>query len=243
MSHVHCNLVGSYFKLFEGLTSIDPVRSESALSATSSIRKVVKSTPAISPVVTAQSSKKEDDLISLYIHEISSQIDSFLRRIKRPLSFLLILGGLGLFINFIVTSLAAPFLCQNPGFAAFAHCQIYFHNTQDYSSHHYANATYPDFPTLMSIESSFEKIVDGAAGGTALARAMKSSEMAVSDLSTVVRYSDLKCKESLSSKLDAFATDAKASVRALSGWGSKVGGVLDQCGVLYLNLLLLFSIK
>ncbi|KAF8445515.1 hypothetical protein BGX38DRAFT_1195040 [Terfezia claveryi] len=206
----------------------DPVRSESALSTTSSIHNVVKSTPTMSPVVIAQSSIKEDDLISVYIHEISSQIDSFLRRIKRPLSFLLIFGGLGLFINFVVTSLAAPFLCQNPGFTSFAHCQIYFHNTQDYPSQHYANATYPDFPTLMSIESSFEKIVDGAAGGTALARAMKSSEMAVSDLSTVVRYSDLKCKESLSSKLDAFATDAKASVRALSGWGSKVGGVLDQ---------------
>lgn len=80
----------------------------------------------------------------------------------------------------------------------------------------------------MNIESSFEKIVDGAAGGSALARAMKSSEMAVSDLSTVVRYSDLKCKDSLSTKLDAFAGDAKSSVRALSGWGSKVGGVLDQ---------------
>lgn len=198
----------------------------------------MKSTPAI---VTSQSSKKEDNLISIYIHEISSQIDTFLRRIKRPLSFLLILGGLGLLINFVVTSLAAPFLCQNPGFATFAHCQIYFYNTQDYSGQNYANATYPDFPTLMSIESSFEKIVDGAAGGTALARAMKSSEMAVSDLSTVVRYSDLKCKESLSSKLDAFATDAKASVRALSGWGSKVGGVLDQCGILHLNLPLLLN--
>lgn len=89
-------------------------------------------------------------------------------------------------------------------------------------------ASYADFPTLMNIESSFEKIVDSAAGGSALARVMKQSEMAVSDLSTVVRYSDLKCKETLAERLDVFARDAKGNVRALQGFGSKVGGVLDQ---------------
>lgn len=80
----------------------------------------------------------------------------------------------------------------------------------------------------MNIESSFEKIVDSAAGGSALARVMKQSEMAVSDLSTVVRYSELKCKETLAERLDVFAKDAKGNVRALQGFGSKVGGVLDQ---------------
>lgn len=89
-------------------------------------------------------------------------------------------------------------------------------------------ASYADFPTLMNIESSFEKIVDSAAGGSALARVMKQSEMAVSDLSTVVRYSELKCKETLAERLDVFARDAKGNVRALQGFGSKVGGVLDQ---------------
>jgi len=168
-----------------------------------------------------------ENLVHAYIGEIKSQIDLILRRVKRPLCFVLVLGGLGMLISFIVTSLAIPLICGNPSFSQMSHCVHYYHMNQVYYAQQ-ANTTYPDFPTLMSIESSFEKIVDGAAGGTALARAMKSSEMAVSDLSTVVRYSDLKCRETLSEKLDGFATDAKASVRALSGWSSKVGGVLDQ---------------
>lgn len=242
-----CSLVGSMVRschIIQALTLKDPIRSAaSAVSAASSIRRVAQSTPAHSTIVVPQSYKKEDNILAAYIHEILSQIDAILRKVKRPLCFVLIVGVLGFLISFIVTSLAMPFLCANPGFASISHCQIYLHSTHGSVSQSYINTTYPDFPTLMSIESSFEKIVDGAAGGSALARAMKSSEMAVSDLSTVVRYSDLKCKESLSSKLDAFATDAKASVRALSGWGSKVGGVLDQCGVLHLILPFLSSIE
>ncbi|KAF8474623.1 hypothetical protein BDZ91DRAFT_844927 [Kalaharituber pfeilii] len=219
--------IPSYTQEF-GMQWRDPLPTESAHSTTSSVRRAAQATPAVPPTVPQATSKKDDNLISVYVHEITSQIDSILRKVKRPICFILVLGGLGLLISLLVNSLAVPLLCGNPGFATLSSCHNYYQNVQGHTGQSFANATYPDFPTLMNIESSFEKIVDGAAGGSALARAMKSSEMAVSDLSTVVRYSDLKCKESLSTKLDAFATDAKASVRALSGWGSKVGGVLDQ---------------
>ena len=217
----------------KALTLTDPVRSEPAPSTTTSIKRVFQPQPEISPVLLSPSSKDEDNLFSAYSDEIKSQFESLLRRIKRPFCFFILIGGLGLLISLVFYSLAMPLFCANPGLSTFSACDYYYHDTRGFSSRSYANATYPDFPTLMSIESSFEKIVDGAAGGSALARAMKSSEMAVSDLSTVVRYSDLKCRESLSTKLDAFATDAKSSVRALSGWGSKVGGVLDQYVLYY----------
>ncbi|KAI5804192.1 hypothetical protein DFH27DRAFT_396765 [Peziza echinospora] len=205
----------------------DPIRAESAMSNASSLHKISILTQQPNQPPTQATGRKEDTLFSAYAHELTHQIDTILRRIKRPFCFVLLLGGIGLLISLAVTSFAVPLLCRNPGFMAMSQCQNYYRG-QHFLSPQEQNSTYPDFPTLMSIESSFEKIVDGAAGGSALARAMKSSEMAVSDLSTVVKYSDLKCRESLSSKLDAFATDAKSNVRALSAWGSKVGGVLDQ---------------
>jgi hypothetical protein len=85
-----------------------------------------------------------------------------------------------------------------------------------------------DFPTLMSIETSFERVVDSAAGGSELARSLKQSEMAVADLSTVVKYSDLNCRETLSSKLESFAADAQNNVLQLLEFSARVGGVLDE---------------
>lgn len=168
------------------------------------------------------SRRKDDSLASAYAAEITNQFEQLLRWAKRPFCFTLVVAMLGFFLNSMFSTIVIPIICANPGMSTSYPCM-------PGSRHSSPNVTYyADFPTLMNIESSFEKIVDGAAGGTALARVMKQSEMAVSDLSTVVRYSELKCKESLASKLDAFATDAKQSVRALSGWGSKVGGVLDQ---------------
>lgn len=80
----------------------------------------------------------------------------------------------------------------------------------------------------MSIESSLERIVGGAASGSSLARLLKQGEMSVSDLGTVVKHSDLSCKITLGERLDRFANDAKEGVIALQMFDSRVGGVLDQ---------------
>lgn len=80
----------------------------------------------------------------------------------------------------------------------------------------------------MNIESAFERVVDSAAGGSELARSLKNSEMAVSDLSAVVRHSDLKCRATLSQRLERFADDARFNVQGLLAFASDVGGVLDQ---------------
>jgi len=158
--------------------------------------------------------RKPDSIASVYANEFASQLDLILRSFKRPLVTLIFLGFFGVMISILMQNLNAA---SQPG---------PFPPT--YSNSSFRHASYADFPTLMNIESSFEKIVDSAAGGSALARVMKQSEMAVSDLSTVVRYSELKCKETLAERLDVFAKDAKGNVRALQGFGSKVGGVLDQ---------------
>ncbi|CUS07528.1 unnamed protein product [Tuber aestivum] len=159
--------------------------------------------------------RKPDSIVSVYANEFASQLDLILRSFKRPLVTLIFLGFFGVIVSILMQNLNAASQFPGP-----------FSPTNPNSS--FRHASYADFPTLMNIESSFEKIVDSAAGGSALARVMKQSEMAVSDLSTVVRYSELKCKETLAERLDVFAKDAKGNVRALQGFGSKVGGVLDQ---------------
>lgn len=162
--------------------------------------------------------RKEESIASVYVNEFASQIDSLLRYAKRPFVAIMILGFFGLMLSTLVNNFSS------------SSAETWGENTWNitYSGGPGTRASYADFPTLMNIESSFEKIVDSAAGGSALARVMKQSEMAVSDLSTVVRYSELKCKETLAERLDVFARDAKGNVRALQGFGSKVGGVLDQ---------------
>lgn len=92
----------------------------------------------------------------------------------------------------------------------------------------HAQTPYVDFPALMSIESSLERIVGGATSGSALARLLKQGEMSVSDLGTVVKHSDLSCKRTLGERLDRFANDAREGVIALQLFDSRVGGVLDQ---------------
>lgn len=92
----------------------------------------------------------------------------------------------------------------------------------------YTQTPYVDLLALMSIESSLERIVGGAASGSSLARLLKQGEMSVSDLGTVVKYSDLSCKITLGERLDRFANDAKKGVIALQMFDSRVGGVLDQ---------------
>lgn len=85
-----------------------------------------------------------------------------------------------------------------------------------------------DFTTLMSIETSLERIVESATGGSTLARLLKQGEMAVNDLGTVVKHSDLSCRGALGDKLDRFASDARDGVNALQLFETKVGEVLDQ---------------
>lgn len=99
------------------------------------------------------------------------------------------------------------------------------------TSSYYSNVTYagtPDFPVLMNIESTFEKVVDSAVGGSELARSIKKSEMAIADLSITVKHSDLKCAATLGNQLARFATDCRDNIRGLSGFSSKVGGAMGS---------------
>ena len=85
-----------------------------------------------------------------------------------------------------------------------------------------------DFPKLINLQASFEDILENSAGGNSMALDLKNSEVAVRDLSMLVRVSRLVNKDELSERLDDFVQSAKQASRGLTRFGSRVNGVVDN---------------
>lgn len=152
-----------------------------------------------------------------YHNRMRSQIDLIFE--KRAFLALAIVGGLGLTIFFILTT---PYLVSiGNKFPSSRHMSNNITSP-------YTQPSYVDFPALMSIESSLGRIVGSATAGSALARLLKQGEMSVSDLSTIIKHSDLSCRRTLGEQLDRFSNDAKEGVVALQLFESRVGEGLDQ---------------
>lgn len=163
---------------------------------------IVSSAASLTPT------EKEESLSTVYYKEFHSQIDAFARSLKKPVVTFVLVMIIPVLVSLgasLITGSKAPVPTGNSTFGGNI-----------------------DFPTLMNIEASFERVVDSAAGGSELARSLKQSEMAVADLSTVVKYSDLNCRETLSARLEQFAIDARDNVVGLLEFSAKVGGVLDE---------------
>ncbi|KAH7335154.1 hypothetical protein B0J17DRAFT_64834 [Rhizoctonia solani] len=86
----------------------------------------------------------------------------------------------------------------------------------------------PDFPKLASLQSRLEDVMDDSASSSIVAVDIKNSEMAVRDLTTLVKLSSLVAKDSLVDRLNEFVVDAKTAGRNLQRFGSRVGGAVDQ---------------
>ncbi|PWW75053.1 hypothetical protein C7212DRAFT_205809, partial [Tuber magnatum] len=85
-----------------------------------------------------------------------------------------------------------------------------------------------DFPKLINLQASFEDILENSAGGSSMALDLKNSEVAVRDLSMLVRVSKLVNRDELSERLDDFVQTAKQTSRGLTRFGSRVNGVVDN---------------
>ncbi|KAI6146934.1 hypothetical protein EDD17DRAFT_92233 [Pisolithus thermaeus] len=87
----------------------------------------------------------------------------------------------------------------------------------------------PDFPGLVRAQGSmFDQLVGESAGGSALSVEILKAEMATRDLSTVVRYSDLKSRDSIADLLWTISMDAKRTARGLTKLNAKVAGAVDE---------------
>jgi hypothetical protein len=85
-----------------------------------------------------------------------------------------------------------------------------------------------DYPKLVDVQSAtFEQLLDESVGGSGLALEIKKAEMATTDLSTLVRVSNLKSRDLIAESLTEFVEDAKKTGRGLQKLSSKVGGAVD----------------
>ena len=96
---------------------------------------------------------------------------------------------------------------------------------EGYNASQYATV---DFPGLLSIQTALEKSLSNVPAAPALAGLLKQSEIAVSDLGTVVKHSDLDCKHTLSGLLFKFATQAGDVAGLLQAFESTVSRLLIQ---------------
>jgi len=86
-----------------------------------------------------------------------------------------------------------------------------------------------NFEELVHLQgSTFEKLVGETASASQLSMGVLKAEMATRDLSLVVRFSNLKSKESIADSLDTISADAKRTGRGLSKLEARVIGAIDE---------------
>ncbi|KDR80925.1 hypothetical protein GALMADRAFT_91615 [Galerina marginata CBS 339.88] len=168
--------------------------------------------------------------------------DRAIHLLRIPLSFLLFLWLLvfiiGRFSNTLRT-VAAP-LCIFPGTSKWSVCRPLDINASAMTTNR--KSQWADYPKLMDIQNqSLKKLMVNSVGGSALSLEIKKTEMATADLVTLVRYSNLKSKDSLLLFLTRFIHDAKRAGRGLQKLGSKVGGAVDN--IMTMNDYALHSIE
>jgi len=69
-----------------------------------------------------------------------------------------------------------------------------------------------DYPKLVDVQNSFERLLDDSVGGSGLALDVKKAEMATSDLVVLVRFSELTSKDLLGMIVLCFIRARRADV-------------------------------
>jgi hypothetical protein len=90
------------------------------------------------------------------------------------------------------------------------------------------NTSQPDIlPSLLHLESHFSSITTQALSARELAYELKQAELAIADIATAVKLSELpgNDREALVSVLEKFVVDAKGSGKLLARFAARVKGV------------------
>lgn len=88
------------------------------------------------------------------------------------------------------------------------------------------NAPMADYTQLMTLQSRLENVVE-LAGDYSLSQKVRSTEVAMRDLTAQLKVSDLASKDALAKKMEDFTAEAKDATRGLQRLSSRVGGSLD----------------
>ncbi len=85
-----------------------------------------------------------------------------------------------------------------------------------------------DFPALMAVQSrTLDQLLAHSAAGSQLALGVKHAELAVKDLTIVIKASNLTSKDILGRSLEEFAQQAKGAARDLQQLSAKLYGAVD----------------
>ncbi|KAG9125344.1 hypothetical protein FRC07_008009 [Ceratobasidium sp. 392] len=86
----------------------------------------------------------------------------------------------------------------------------------------------PDFRKLVTLQSHLQGAMEKSTSTLAVAIDLKHSEIAVRDLTTLVKVSSLVSKDGLSSRLEKFVENARTTGRSLQRFGGHVGRAVDE---------------
>ena len=126
----------------------------------------------------------------------------------------------------MVQQLLQP-LCILPGTSKSTMCRV---NNGLKNNNSTFVARWADYPKLVEVQSkTFEHLLQGPVGGSAMSLELKKAEMAASDLVTRIRISDLMAKDTLAESLGEFLKDARKMGGDLQKLASKVNGAVDRC--------------
>ncbi|KAF8959482.1 hypothetical protein BDZ97DRAFT_1667049 [Flammula alnicola] len=162
---------------------------------------------------------------SRYALDVSS---TAIHMLRWPISMFLFFWLLTFMLGYISNTLrhAVQPLCIIPGFSSSSICRPWDSNPVPSGN---LTPKWADYSKLVDVQSqSFEQLLEGSAGGSALSLEVKKAEMATTDLVARIRVSDLKAKDTLATSLTEFVGDAKKTGRSLQKLTSKVGGAVDN---------------
>ncbi|UPK98646.1 hypothetical protein LCI18_009581 [Fusarium solani-melongenae] len=152
------------------------------------------------------------------------------RYAQRPLALLLAIylcfGGLIIAQNMATRSIAASLspLCRIPGLSMFG---LPFCPSLDTIVTPEAGSSHVEFDQLMDVQSKFEQVLEKSADGVSLPFEMKRSEMAIRDLRTLIRHSDVSRREELVLEFDGYIDTARQSATDLQKFNTHVGSSVD----------------
>lgn len=90
------------------------------------------------------------------------------------------------------------------------------------------NSPHADFEELINVQGHFEDIVEASKDTTTLPSYIKSSELAIRDLRTLVRYSRLPSRQELDHEFEFFVQTANEASVDLSRYNALIGASMDR---------------
>ncbi|PVG01093.1 hypothetical protein CPB86DRAFT_781993 [Serendipita vermifera] len=203
--------------------------------AKDSILKPLKERFGIAKSGKEQLKDSVEDTFAFMIFLILDITKMALQLLKQPIAFVLVGYLLIVMISYTAHYVASLVLqglmplCSLPLISMVPICSR-IPSTRN-SSGGRAGGTYvqePRYMDLVELQTRFEAIMESTGMDTNLAMDLKNSEMAVRDLNTLVKLSDIVSKDLLASSLDEFVSSAKEASRHLSKLDAGVGGAVDS---------------